>query len=93
MLRSRPLLTRFAQTFGTYTGPHNCAGTRHATSAKWCDKLWSPGYCRAVVVSLIWIFATMPTVQLLVRERKAHGGIVLPPAAVTGMECAEIYQC
>jgi phosphomannomutase len=72
------LLTRFAQAFGTYTGPRTIVlGRDTRTSGEMVRQaviagLLSSG-CRVIDLDI----CPVPTVQLLVRERKAHGGICI----------------
>jgi phosphoglucosamine mutase len=72
------LLVRFAQAFGTYTGPGSIAvGRDTRTSGEMVRQavvagLLSSG-CRVVDLDI----CPVPTVQLLVRERRASGGIAI----------------
>jgi phosphomannomutase len=72
------LLVRFAQAFGTYTGPgHIVIGRDTRTSGEMVRQavvagLLSSG-CRVIDLDI----CPVPTVQLLVRERRARGGICI----------------
>jgi phosphomannomutase len=72
------LLVRFAQAFGTYAGPGTvCIGRDTRTSGEMVRQavvagLLSSG-CRVVDLDV----CPVPTVQLLVRERRARGGIAI----------------
>src|ERR1044071_6636099 len=72
------LLVRFAQAFGTYTGPGTIViGRDTRTSGEMVRQavvagLLSTG-CRVVDLDI----CPVPTVQLLVRERRARGGIAI----------------
>jgi phosphomannomutase len=72
------LLVRFAQAFGTYTGPGRIViGRDTRTSGEMVRQsvvagLLSSG-CRVVDLDV----CPVPTVQLLVRERRARGGICI----------------
>src|SRR4051812_48560695 len=72
------LLVRFAQAFGTYTGPGALViGRDTRTSGEMVRKavvagLLSSG-CRVIDLDI----CPVPTVQLLVRERRARGGIAI----------------
>ena len=72
------LLARFAQAFGTYTGPGTIViGRDTRTSGEMVRQavlagLLSSG-CRPVDLGV----CPVPTVQLLVRERRARGGIAI----------------
>jgi len=72
------LLVRFAQAFGTYTGPGTiCIGRDTRTSGEMVRQavvagLLSSG-CRVVDLDV----CPVPTVQLLVRERRTRGGIAI----------------
>ncbi len=72
------LLTRFAQAFGTYVGPRTIIlGRDTRTSGEMVRQsviagLLSSG-CRVIDLDI----CPVPTVQLLVRERKAQGGICI----------------
>ncbi len=72
------LLTRFAQAFGTYVGSGTIVlGRDTRTSGEMVRQaviagLLSSG-CRVIDLDI----CPVPTVQLLVRERKAHGGICI----------------
>ncbi len=72
------LLVRFAQAFGTYAGPGAvCIGRDTRTSGEMVRQavvagLLSSG-CRVVDLDV----CPVPTVQLLVRERRARGGIAI----------------
>jgi phosphomannomutase len=72
------LLVRFAQAFGTYTGPGTIViGRDTRTSGEMVRQavvagLLSTG-CRVVDLDI----CPVPTVQLLVRERRASGGIAI----------------
>jgi phosphomannomutase len=72
------LLTRFAQAFGTYTGPGAIIiGRDPRTSGEMVKQaviagLLSSG-CRVVDVGV----CPVPTVQLVVRRRRAYGGIAI----------------
>src|ERR687894_1011243 len=72
------LLARFAQAFGTYTGPGAIViGRDTRTSGEMVRQavvagLLSSG-CRVVDLDI----CPVPTVQLLVRERRARGGIAI----------------
>src|SRR5918999_5720153 len=72
------LLVRFAQAFGTYAGPGTIIiGRDTRTSGEMVRQavlagLLSSG-CRAVDLGV----CPVPTVQLLVRERRARGGIAI----------------
>jgi phosphomannomutase len=72
------LLVRFAQAFGTYTGPGAVViGRDTRTSGEMVRKavvagLLSSG-CRVIDLDI----CPVPTVQLLVRERRARGGIAI----------------
>ena len=72
------LLVRFAQAFGTYTGPGTIVvGRDPRTSGEMVRQavlagLLSTG-CRVVDLGV----CPVPTVQLLVRERRARGGIAI----------------
>ena len=72
------LLTRFAQAFGTYTGPGTIViGRDTRTSGEMVRQaviagLLSSG-CRVVDLGV----CPVPTVQLLVRHHHAHGGIAI----------------
>ena len=72
------LLVRFAQAFGTYTGPGTIViGRDTRTSGEMVRQavvagLLSSG-CRVVDLDI----CPVPTVQLLVRERRARGGIAI----------------
>ncbi|HKQ51614.1 MAG TPA: hypothetical protein VJT74_04540, partial [Pyrinomonadaceae bacterium] len=72
------LLVRFAQAFGTYTGPGVIViGRDTRTSGEMVRQsvvagLLSSG-CRVVDLDI----CPVPTVQLLVRERRARGGICI----------------
>jgi len=72
------LLTRFAQAFGTYVGPAAIViGHDPRTSAEMVKQaviagLLSSG-CRVIDIGM----CPVPTVQLLVRHHRAHGGIAI----------------
>jgi phosphomannomutase len=72
------LLTRFAQAFGTYVGPATIViGHDPRTSAEMVKQaviagLLSSG-CRVIDIGM----CPVPTVQLLVRHHRAHGGIAI----------------
>src|SRR5918911_3908132 len=72
------LLTRFAQAFGTYAGSGTIViGRDTRTSGEMVRQaviagLLSSG-CRVLDLGV----CPVPTVQLLVRERRAHGGIAI----------------
>jgi phosphomannomutase len=72
------LLVRFAQAFGTYAGPGTvCIGRDTRTSGEMVRQavvagLLSSG-CRVVDLEV----CPVPTVQLLVREQRARGGIAI----------------
>ncbi len=72
------LLTRFAQAFGTYAGSGTIViGRDTRTSGEMVRQaviagLLSSG-CRVLDLDIV----PVPTVQLLVRQRKAHGGIAI----------------
>jgi phosphomannomutase len=72
------LLVRFAQAFGTYTGPGGIViGRDTRTSGEMVRQavvagLLSSG-CRVIDLDI----CPVPTVQLLVRERRARGGIAI----------------
>src|SRR4029453_1666290 len=70
------LLTRFAQAFGTYTGCGTIViGRDTRTSGEMVRQAVIAGLlsngCRVLDLDIV----PVPTVQLLVRQRKAHGGI------------------
>src|SRR5258708_14297618 len=72
------LLVRFAQAFGTYTGPGTIViGRDTRTSGEMVRKAVVAGLlaggCRVVDLDI----CPVPTVQLLVRERRARGGIAI----------------
>ena len=72
------LLTRFAQAFGTYVGPATIVmGRDPRTSGEMVKQavvagLLSSG-CRVIDIGM----CPVPTIQLLVREHRAHGGIAI----------------
>ena len=72
------LLTRFAQAFGTYVGPATIVlGHDPRTSSEMVKQaviagLLSSG-CRVIDIGM----CPVPTVQLLVRHHRAHGGIAI----------------
>lgn len=72
------LLTRFAQAFGTYSGSGTIViGRDPRTSGEMVRQaviagLLSSG-CRVIDLDVV----PVPTVQLLVRQRRAHGGIAI----------------
>jgi phosphomannomutase len=72
------LLTRFAQAFGTYVGSGTIViGRDPRTSGEMVKQaviagLLSSG-CRVIDIGM----CPVPTVQLLVRQRRAHGGIAI----------------
>src|SRR6266568_5009453 len=72
------LLTRFAQAFGTYVGPGTIViGRDPRTSGEMVRQaviagLLSSG-CRVIDVGM----CPVPTIQLLVRHHRAHGGIAI----------------
>src|SRR4029078_7882489 len=73
------LLTRFAQAFGTYVGPGTIVIGRDPRTSGEMNKqaviagLLSSG-CRVLDIGM----CPVPTVQLLVREQRAHGDIAIP---------------
>jgi phosphomannomutase len=72
------LLVRFAQAFGTYTGPGSIViGRDTRTSGEMVRQAVMAGLlssgCRVVDLDI----CPVPTVQLLVRERRARGGICI----------------
>ena len=72
------LLTRFAQAFGTYVGPATIVmGRDPRTSGEMVKQaviagLLSSG-CRVIDIGM----CPVPTIQLLVRHHRAHGGIAI----------------
>src|SRR5687767_14664137 len=72
------LLTRFAQAFGTYVGPATIVmGRDPRTSGEMVKQavvagLLSSG-CRVIDIGM----CPVPTIQLLVREHRARGGIAI----------------
>jgi phosphomannomutase len=72
------LLTRFAQAFGTYVGPATIViGHDPRTSSEMVKQaviagLLSSG-CRVIDIGM----CPVPTIQLLVRHHRAHGGIAI----------------
>src|SRR5436309_1282369 len=75
---SPALLTRFAQAFGTYTGPRTIViGRDPRTSGEMVKQaviagLLSSG-CRILDIGM----CPVPTIQLAVRHHRAHGGIAI----------------
>src|SRR6266480_5687294 len=75
---SPTLLTRFAQAFGTYVGSgYIVIGRDPRTSGEMVKQaviagLLSSG-CRVIDIGM----CPVPTIQLLVRHRRAHGGIAI----------------
>lgn len=72
------LLTRFAQAFGTYTGPGTIViGRDPRTSGEMVKQAVIAGILssggRVVDIGM----CPVPTVQLIVRKRRAHGGIAI----------------
>jgi len=72
------LLVRFAQAFGTYTGPGVIViGRDTRTSGEMVRQAVMAGLlssgCRVIDLDI----CPVPTVQLLVRERRARGGIAI----------------
>ncbi|MBI1760242.1 MAG: phosphoglucosamine mutase [Acidobacteria bacterium] len=75
---SPTLLTRFAQAFGTYAGSGTIViGRDTRTSGEMVRQAVIAGLvssgCRVIDLDIV----PVPTVQLLVRQRKAHGGIAI----------------
>lgn len=75
---SPTLLTRFAQAFGTYVGSGTIViGRDTRTSGEMVRQAVIAGLvssgCRVIDLDIV----PVPTVQLLVRQRKAHGGIAI----------------
>ena len=75
---SPTLLTRFAQAFGTYVGSGTIViGRDTRTSGEMVRQAVMAGLvssgCRVIDLDIV----PVPTVQLLVRQRKAHGGIAI----------------
>lgn len=75
---SPALLTRFAQAFGTYVGSGTIViGRDTRTSGEMVRQAVIAGLvssgCRVIDLDIV----PVPTVQLLVRQRKAHGGIAI----------------
>src|SRR2546421_11761349 len=72
------LLTRFAQAFGTYVGARTVViGCDPRTSGEMVKQAVTAGLlssgCRIVDIGM----CPVPTVQLLVRHHRAHGGIAI----------------
>src|SRR5688572_7109450 len=72
------LLTRFAQAFGTYVGPATIVmGRDPRTSGEMVKQAVIAGLvssgCRVVDIGM----CPVPTIQLLVRHHRAHGGIAI----------------
>src|SRR5947207_13270305 len=72
------LLTRFAQAFGTYMGARTIVvGRDPRTSGEMVKQAVTAGLlssgCRIVDIGM----CPVPTVQLLVRHHRAHGGIAI----------------
>ena len=72
------LLARFAQAFGTYTGPGSIViGRDTRTSGEMVRQAVVAGLLSSGCRVLDLDVCPVPTVQLLVRERRARGGIAI----------------
>src|SRR5437762_12871450 len=72
------LLTRFAQAYGTYAGPRTIViGRDPRTSGEMVKQAviagLLPSGCRILDIGM----CPVPTIQLLVRHHRAHGGIAI----------------
>src|SRR5437763_2955243 len=92
------LLTRFAQAFGTYVGQRTVViGRDPRTSGEMVKQaviagLLSSG-CRIIDIGM----CPVPTIQLLVRHHRAHGGIAITashnPAEGNALKCIGGGRC